>query len=233
VTPPPATAVVLLSGGLDSATALAMAGASGIRCLALSFRYGQRHAAEVAAAARLAAALGAESHRIVAIDWPQPAGSALTDPAVAVPRPAAPAPSPFRAGAGAPATYVPARNTVFLSMALAYAEASGASEIHWGANQIDASAYPDCRPEFTRAFQALADVATARGGIRLVTPLMGWTKAEIVREGARLGIDYGMTVTCYDPDSGGLACGGCEACLLRRRGFREAGLPDPTRYAAV
>ena len=227
-------AVVLLSGGLDSATVLALARAAGRRCLALSFRYGQRHAAEIAAATRVARSLGAASHRVVTLDWPQPSGSALTDPAVAVPRPAeAPPPAPARGGgpcALPPATYVPARNTVFLALALSYAEASGAAEIHWGVNAVDSSGYPDCRPEFVAAFQALADVATAGGGIRVVAPLLEWSKARIAREGTALGVDFGETVSCYDPASDGRACGTCEACLLRRRGFEEAGLPDPTRY---
>jgi 7-cyano-7-deazaguanine synthase len=220
-------AVVLLSGGLDSATVLAAATAEGRRCHALTVEYGQRHRAELAAAARLAAHFGVAEHRVARVDLGQFGGSALTDPTLAVPE---------SGGAGIPVTYVPARNTVLLSLALAWAEVLDAREIHIGANAIDYSGYPDCRPPFIAAFNALAAVAT-RAGLEghapvVLAPLIAMSKADIVRTGVRLGVDYAMTVSCYQADETGAACGRCDACRLRAQGFREAGLPDPTRYQA-
>jgi 7-cyano-7-deazaguanine synthase len=220
-----ARAVVLLSGGLDSATALAIARQRGFECHALSVDYGQRHGAELAAAARLATQLGAVAHRVVHLDMAQFGGSALTDPAIPVP--VAPAP-------GIPATYVPARNTVMLALALAWAEVLGAEAVFIGVNAVDYSGYPDCRPAFIAAFQALADVATrdAVSGrpVRIEAPLIELSKAEIIRLGNELGVDYGLTVSCYQADAEGRACGICDACHFRRQGFREAGIKDPTKY---
>jgi 7-cyano-7-deazaguanine synthase len=217
--------VVLLSGGLDSATVLAMARAEGLECHALTLDYGQRHRAELDAARRVAAALGAASHRIVVLDLAAFGGSALTDARIAVPE----APS-----AGIPVTYVPARNTVLLSLALAWAEALGAASIHVGANAVDYSGYPDCRPEYLAAFQALADLATKAGieghGPRIRAPIVDLGKADIIRTGIALGVDFGITVTCYQPDDAGRACGRCDACRLRAAGFSAANVPDPTRY---
>lgn len=219
-------AVVLLSGGLDSSTVLAAARAAGRECYALSVHYGQRHAAEITAARRLAAALGAREHRLASVDLGQFGGSALTDAAIAVPE----TPS-----SDIPVTYVPARNTVLLALALAWAEVLGADEIHLGVNAVDYSGYPDCRPAFIEAFEHLAALATKRGvegqPLRLVTPLMHLSKAEIVALGSRLGLDYSLTVSCYQATADGLACGRCDACRLRAEGFRQAGLADPTRYA--
>jgi 7-cyano-7-deazaguanine synthase len=221
-----ARAVVLLSGGLDSATTLAIARAAGCECHCLSVDYGQRHRVELTAAARVAQALGAAAHRVVALDLAQFGGSALTDPAIAVPQ----APTP-----GIPVTYVPARNTVFLSLALAWAEVLGAADIYFGANAVDYSGYPDCRPEYMRAFEVLANLATraAVEGSRLTlhTPIIDLAKAEIIRRGRALGVDYGLTISCYQPAGDGTACGRCDACRLRRDGFAAAGVPDPTRYA--
>jgi 7-cyano-7-deazaguanine synthase len=218
---------VLLSGGLDSATTLAIARSEGRQCHCLTVDYGQRHRAEVAAAARVAQALGAAGHRVVTLDLAQFGGSALTDPAIAVPQ--APAP-------GIPVTYVPARNTVFLSLALAWAEVLGAQDIWFGANAVDYSGYPDCRPEYMRAFETLANLATKAGveGQRLTlqTPIISLSKADIIRRGTALGVDYGLTVSCYQPSADVAACGLCDACRLRRQGFQAAGLKDPTRYAA-
>ncbi len=218
-------AVVLLSGGLDSATTLAIARAEGRECHCLTVDYGQRHRAEVAAAARVAAALGAVAHRVFALDLAQFGGSALTDPGIAIPQSPAP---------GIPVTYVPARNTIFLALALAWAEVLGAQEIWFGANAVDYSGYPDCRPEYMRAFEALANLATKAGveGRRLTlqTPIIALTKADIIRRGAALGVDYGMTVICYQPGADAAACGLCDACRLRRAGFEAAGIADPTRY---
>ena len=218
-------AVVLLSGGLDSATVLAIAREQGFICHALSVDYGQRHAVELEAARRVARAGGAREHRIMRIDFAGIGGSALTDPAIAVPE------SPSR---GIPVTYVPARNTIMLSLALAWAEVLGARDVFIGVNVLDSSGYPDCRPEFVAAFAALAALAT-RAGVegnpcRIHTPLIHWTKAEIIREGTRLGVEYGQTVSCYQADADGGACGRCDACRLRRVGFAAAGLTDPTRY---
>jgi 7-cyano-7-deazaguanine synthase len=228
--PPGAPAVVLLSGGLDSATVLAMAMARGHAPLAISFRYGQRHALEINAARRVAAAAGVRDHRVVDIDLGQFGGSALTGD-LEVPKDRDDA---ARAH-GIPATYVPARNTVFLAYALAFAEVSGAADIFIGVNAVDYSGYPDCRPEFVAAFERMANLATraAVEGRRLTlhAPLMRMSKAAIVRAGVALGVDYALTLSCYDPAPDGGACGRCDACALRALGFREAGVADPTRYA--
>jgi len=226
-------AIVLLSGGIDSATALAMTRAAGVRCHALSFRYGQRHDVELAAAARVAAALGAASHRIIDLDLRAIGGSALTD-AIDVPK----GRSEHEIGAaGIPVTYVPARNTIFLAYALALAEVTGAEEIVIGVNVLDSSGYPDCRPEWLAAMQEVARLGTKSGverrPITIRAPLIRMSKAEIILTGTRLGLDYGLTHSCYDPSPGGEACGACDSCLLRRRGFEAAGVPDPTRYAAA
>jgi 7-cyano-7-deazaguanine synthase len=222
-------AVVLLSGGLDSTTALAVARAEGFTCHALTVRYGQLHQVELDAAARVAAALGAASHRVLAVDLTAIAASALTDRAIAVPKDRALA--EIGAPGDVPATYVPARNTVLLGLALAWAESLGARDLFLGVNVLDASGYPDCRPEFVRAFEALAQVATRSGGFRVHAPLIDLTKAQIVKLGRSLGVDYALTHSCYDPTPEGAACGRCDACALRRKGFAEAGVPDPTRYA--
>lgn len=229
IAPVPA-AVILLSGGLDSTTALAVAKSQGFDCHALTVRYGQLHAVELEAAARVAAALGARDHRVVEVDLAPLASSALTSAAIAVPkdRPLAEIGAP----GDVPSTYVPARNTVLLALALAWAESIGARDLFVGVNVLDASGYPDCRPEFVRAFEALAQVATRAGGFRVHAPLIERTKAQIIELGLGLGVDYGMTHSCYDPRGGdGAACGRCDACVLRRKGFMEAGVPDPTRYA--
>ncbi len=218
-------AVVLLSGGLDSATALAMARAQGFACYALSMDYGQRHLAELNAARRVALSLGVVEHRIVPVPLDAFGGSALTDPDI---------PVPASGGEGIPVTYVPARNTIFLSLALGWAEVVEARDIFIGVNAVDYSGYPDCRPEFIAAFEEMANLATKAGvegeRCRIQAPLIRLTKAEIVREGARLGVDYGVTVSCYQADESGYACGNCDACHLRARGFVQAGVPDPTRY---
>jgi 7-cyano-7-deazaguanine synthase len=221
-------AVVLLSGGLDSATALAIARERGFACHALSVDYGQRHAAELDAARRVARAGGAREHRIMRVDLAGIGGSALTDRAIAVPE------SPSE---GIPVTYVPARNTIMLALALAWVEVLGARDLFIGVNVLDSSGYPDCRPEFIESFGRLAALAT-RAGVegrpcRIHTPLIGWTKAEIILEGMRLGVDYGQTVSCYQADAEGRACGRCDACRLRRAGFAAAGIPDPTRYQGL
>jgi 7-cyano-7-deazaguanine synthase len=221
-------AVVLVSGGLDSATCLAIARTEGFRCHALSFGYGQRHHAELAAAARVARQLGAVEHRVMQIDLAAFGGSALTDPAIAVPEEGASA-------AAIPVTYVPARNTVFLAFALAWAEVLGAHDIYIGVNAVDYSGYPDCRPEFIAAFERMANLATRAGvedreRLRIRTPLIDLTKAQIVRRGTELGVDFAATVSCYQADETGAACGRCDSCRLRRAGFEAAGLPDPTRY---
>lgn len=221
------SAVVLVSGGLDSATVLAMAVARRLRCHALSMDYGQRHRAELAAAAQVARALGATDHRVVGVDLGGFGGSALTDPAIDVPH------GPSK---GIPITYVPARNTVLLSVALALAEVTGADFIFTGANAVDYSGYPDCRPEYMEAFQRMANLATRRAvegqPIAIESPIIGMRKDEIVRHGYELGVDFALTVSCYEADAGGRACGACEACRLRREGFERAGLDDPTRYRA-
>lgn len=219
------SAIVLLSGGLDSATTLAMARAEGFKTFALSVHYGQRHVAELAAAERVATALGVFEHRVMGVDLAGIGGSALTDVAIAVPQ------SP---GCGIPVTYVPARNTMLLSLALAWAEVVGALDIFVGVNAVDYSGYPDCRPEFIRAFENLARYATKAGveGSRLTirAPLIALSKADIIKAGLRLGVEYGMTVSCYQADSSGRACGKCDSCRIRAGGFAEAGVSDPTCY---
>lgn len=220
-------AVVLLSGGLDSATALACARAEGFVPYALSLRYGQRHAVELAAAARVAAAQGVAEHAIIEIDLRRFGGSALTAD-LEVPK----GRDLTAIGAEIPITYVPARNTIFLSFALAWAEVLGAGDIFIGVNALDYSGYPDCRPEYLEAFERLANLATAAGvsgrqRYRIHAPLLHLTKAEVIRLGLSLGVDYGLTSSCYDPDPQGRPCGQCDACLLRAKGFAEAGLPDP------
>jgi len=221
---------VLLSGGLDSATVLAMCRAQGMLCHALSFHYGQVHAVELQAAARVARALGAASHRVCKIDLGGMGGSALTGQG-AVPKDR----SDAEMGRGIPTTYVPARNTLFVAHALAVAEILGAERIALGINVLDSSGYPDCRPEWLRAMQEVARLGTRAGvegrAVELVAPLVGLTKAEIIRAGTALGVDYGLTHSCYDPAPDGAACGGCDSCQLRRRGFQQAGVADPTRYA--
>lgn len=236
MTPPPAgrPAVALLSGGLDSCVATACASASGRAVHAISFDYGQRHAAELAAAARVAAALRVASHRVVRVDLRAIGGSALTTSAD-VPKDR----DPSHMASSAPATYVPARNTVFLAIALGLAETVGADAIVIGANAVDYSGYPDCRGPYLRAFEELANLATVAGttgGVRfrVEAPLLDMTKADIVRTGVRLGAPIALTRSCYDPDGpDGDACGRCDACILRRRGFEAAGVPDPTRYAGA
>ena len=225
----PAAAVVLLSGGLDSTTALAVARSRGFACHALTVRYGQLHEVELEAASRVAAALGVRAHRVVEVDLRPLAASALTDRSSAVPKD-----RPYDdigVPGEIPPTYVPARNTVLLALALAWAETLGARDIFLGVNVLDASGYPDCRLEFVRAFEALAQVATRAGGIRIEAPLIALTKAEIIKLGRSLGVDYALTHSCYDPAPSGAACGRCDACAIRRRGFAEAGVPDPTPYA--
>jgi len=221
-------AVVLLSGGLDSATVLAMARADGLECYALSVSYGQRHQAELHAAARVAHALGAHEHRIMHVGLGRIGGSALTDLSIDV---------PTTPGEGIPVTYVPARNTIMLSLALAWAEVSRATEIHIGVNAVDYSGYPDCRPEYVAAFEAMARLATKTGveggALAIRAPLLDMSKAQIIREGARLGVDYAMTVSCYQADTHGRACGVCDSCRLRREGFAAAGVPDPTNYSGA
>jgi len=223
-------AVVLLSGGLDSATVLALCRAENYAAYALSFRYGQRHEREIAAARRIAKSLGTTEHRIAEIDLRLFGGSALTAD-LAVPK----ARSEEAMAAGVPITYVPARNTIFLSYALAWAEALGATDIYLGVNAVDYSGYPDCRPEFIRAFERLANLATRAGveGARfeIHAPLLALSKAQIIQRGSELGVDFSLTHSCYDPTPDGLACGECDSCQLRRRGFREAGREDSIRYA--
>jgi 7-cyano-7-deazaguanine synthase len=221
-------AVVLLSGGLDSTTALAVARSRGFDCYALTVRYGQLHQVELDAAARVAAALGAREHRVVSVDLGPLASSALTSPGIAVPKDRSLA--EIGAPGDVPSTYVPARNTVLLALALAWAESLGARDLFVGVNVLDASGYPDCRPAFVRAFEALAEVATRSGGFHVHAPLIELTKAQIIALGLGLGVDYALTHSCYDPQ-GAAACGRCDACALRRKGFTEAGVPDPTRYA--
>lgn len=225
-------AVLLLSGGLDSATALAIARAEGFEVFALSFAYGQRHAYELEAAARVAAALGAREHRVITIDLGGFGGSALTEDAIAVPKDR----KAEDMAHGIPVTYVPARNTVFLSFALAWAEVLGAHDIFIGVNALDYSGYPDCRPEFIRAYEAMANLATASGAggahMRIHAPLIDMSKAQIIQKGLSLGVDYALTTSCYDPDGQGRACGRCDACQLRQNGFKKCGMKDPGRYVA-
>jgi 7-cyano-7-deazaguanine synthase len=222
------SAVVLLSGGLDSATALAIAREQGFACHALSVDYGQRHAAELDAARTVARAAGVREHRVMYVDLAGIGGSALTDPSIAVPE---------RPTSGIPVTYVPARNTIMLALALAWAEVLDARDLFIGVNVLDSSGYPDCRPEFIGAFGTLAALAT-RAGVegrpcRVHAPLIRWSKAEIIREGVRLGVDYAQTVSCYQADASGAACGRCDACRLRRAGFETVGVRDPTRYRTL
>lgn len=218
-------AVVLLSGGLDSATVLALARSEGWACHALSVDYGQRHRAELDAASRVARALGAAEHRVVSVALGSFGGSALTDPSIGV---------PTQPTAGIPVTYVPARNTVMLSLALAHAEVIDADAIFTGANAVDYSGYPDCRPEYLAAFERMANLATRRAvqghPIAVRSPIVHLSKAQIVKRGLELGVDYALTVSCYDADAQGGACGRCDSCRLRREGFAAAGVPDPTRY---
>lgn len=218
-------AVVLLSGGLDSATTLAIAGSEGFDCYSLSVDYGQRHHAELEAAKRVAAALGAREQRTLKLDLAAFGGSALTDHSIAV---------PHQPSAGIPITYVPARNTIMLSLALAWAEVLGSRHIFIGANAVDYSGYPDCRPEYIEAFENMANLATRAAiegrTVRIHAPLIRLSKAEIIRRGTALGVDYSLTVSCYQADAEGRACGSCDSCRLRRQGFENAGIPDPTRY---
>ncbi|MGH8403039.1 MAG: 7-cyano-7-deazaguanine synthase QueC [Gammaproteobacteria bacterium] len=218
-------AVILLSGGLDSATTLAIARSEGYACYALSFAYGQRHSVELVAAARLAKQLDAIEHKTIALDLSAIGGSALTDTRIEVPE---------QPAAGIPITYVPARNTVFLSVALGWAEVLGAQDIFIGVNAVDYSGYPDCRPEFIAAFERAAQLGTKAGvegrPFHIHTPLMKLSKAGIIRRGMELGVDYALTVSCYTADTRGRACGRCDSCRLRQQGFREAGVPDPTVY---
>ncbi len=219
------SAIVLLSGGLDSATALAVAHSEGFACHALSIDYGQCHQAELAAARRVADHLGTIEHKTIRVDLTAIGGSALTDSAIAVPE----APTE-----GIPVTYVPARNTVFLALALGWAEVLNAQDVFIGVNAVDYSGYPDCRPAFIDAFEWLANLATKAGvegrRLRVHAPLIALSKAEIIRRGAELGVDYGLTVSCYQADARGRACGVCDSCCLRREGFRAAGVSDPTHY---
>lgn len=222
----PRNAVVLVSGGLDSATVLAMAQAQGYRCHTLSFDYGQRHRSELDAASRVAHALGSVMHKVMTLDMSQFGGSALTDTRIDV---------PTQPGEGIPVTYVPARNTVFLSIALAWAEVLRSTDIFIGVNAVDYSGYPDCRPEYIGAFQHMANLATQAGvegnTMTIHTPLIHLSKADIIRAGIALGVDYSHTVSCYQADAIGQACGQCDSCRLRQAGFQQAGLADPTRYA--
>ncbi|MBW9259289.1 MAG: 7-cyano-7-deazaguanine synthase QueC [Candidatus Thiodiazotropha sp. (ex. Lucinisca nassula)] len=218
-------AVVLLSGGLDSATVLAIARSQGYACYALSMSYGQRHAAELNAADKIAKSLGAVDHKVISIGLDSIGGSALTDTSIEVPE---------QLADGIPVTYVPARNTVFLSLALGWAEVLEAQQIFIGVNAVDYSGYPDCRPEFIRAFEQLANLATKAGvegkAFHIHTPLIDLTKGEIIQQGIKLGLDYSLTVSCYQANEQGEACGSCDSCRLRARGFEEAGVADPTRY---
>ena len=222
----PAKAVVLVSGGLDSTTVLAMARARGFACYTLSFDYGQRHRAELAAAERVSAALGDVEHKVVTLNLDSIGGSALTDLSIAVPE---------QDTEGIPVTYVPARNTVFLSIALGWAEVLGAQDIFIGVNAVDYSGYPDCRPQFIAAFEDMANLATREGvqgrKISVHAPLIDLGKGDIIRAGLDLGVDYALTVSCYQATAEGLACGRCDSCRLRRAGFEQAGVADPTRYA--
>ncbi|VAW72639.1 7-cyano-7-deazaguanine synthase [hydrothermal vent metagenome] len=218
-------AVILLSGGLDSATALALAREQGFSCYALSLDYGQRHHTELGAAKRVARALGVVEHKIIPLDLGAFGGSALTDSKIDVPE---------QPGEGIPVTYVPARNTIFLSLALGWAEVLGAWDLFIGVNAVDYSGYPDCRPEYIEAFQRLCRLATRAGveggDFQVRAPLIDMSKAEIIRTGTRLGVDYGLTISCYAADAAGRACGKCDSCRLRRQGFRDAGITDPTHY---
>jgi len=226
-------AVVLVSGGMDSAVVLAIAREAGFVPYALSVRYGQRHTSELDAAERVARALGAVAHKTVNVDLRSIGGSALTDEEIQVPTDA----DGHVIGQGIPSTYVPARNTIMLSVALGWAEVLGSTDLFCGVNAVDYSGYPDCRPEFIAGFEALANLATKAGvegsRFRVHAPLMRMSKADIAREGLRLGVDFAQTVSCYQADADGRACGHCDACRLRAQGFAEAGVPDPTRYAGI
>ncbi|WP_027329646.1 7-cyano-7-deazaguanine synthase QueC [Marinimicrobium agarilyticum] len=218
-------AVILVSGGLDSTTALAIAKSEGFDCYTISFDYGQRHRAELHAAERTAKALGSTEHKVVTLDLQSIGGSALTDADIDVPE---------SESEGIPVTYVPARNTIFLSIALGWAEVLGANDIFIGVNAVDYSGYPDCRPEYVAAYETMANLATRSGvegqKLSIRAPLMRWSKGEIIRRGRALGVDYGLTVSCYQANEAGEACGRCDSCRLRRAGFEEAGVPDPTLY---
>lgn len=218
-------AVILLSGGLDSATSLAIARGEGYDCHALSFDYGQRHEAELKAARRVAEAMNVSEHKIINVDLTQIGGSALTDTNIDVPE---------EPGEGIPITYVPARNTIFLSFALGYAEVINANDIFMGVNAVDYSGYPDCRPEYIRAFETMANLATKAGvegkKLTIYTPLIDLTKVQIIEKGTALGVDYSLTISCYQPDHEGRACGVCDSCRFRKQGFMDAGIPDPTVY---
>ncbi len=220
-------AVILVSGGLDSTTVLAMAKQQGYECYTLSFDYGQRHSAELLAAEKTSKAMGAIEHKVVKLDLGTIGGSALTDTSIDVPE---------EESEGIPVTYVPARNTVFLAIALGWAEVLEAQKIFVGVNAVDYSGYPDCRPEFIKSFEQMANLATKAGvegnTLSIQAPLINMTKAEIVTEGAALGVDYSLTVSCYQADSGGRACGKCDSCRLRRQGFEQAQLQDPTQYVS-
>ncbi len=220
------TAVVLVSGGLDSATTLALARADGFECYALSLDYGQRHRVELQSAARIVAMLGAREHKIVKLDLTGFGGSALTDASMAV---------PTTPSSGIPSTYVPARNTIMLSLALAWAEVTASRDIFIGANAVDYSGYPDCRPEYLQAYEAMANLATKAGvegaRLRIHAPLLHLSKAEIIRRGADAGVDFSQTISCYQPTQTGLACGRCDSCRIRRQGFADAGIADTTAYA--
>jgi len=220
-------AVVLISGGLDSTTALAIARDQGYDCYSISFDYGQRHRAELAAAERTARSLGVREHKVVRLDLQAIGGSALTDERIAVPE---------QEGEGIPVTYVPARNTIFLSIALGWAEVLGAQDLFIGVNAVDYSGYPDCRPEYIAAYETMANLATRSGvegqKLHIQAPLMHWSKGEIIHRGQALGVDYSLTVSCYQANAAGEACGRCDSCRLRRAGFAEAGVADPTRYQA-
>jgi len=226
--PEPKRAVILVSGGLDSTTVLAMAKAAGYACYTLSFDYGQRHSAELFAAERVSAELGDVEHKVVKLNLDSIGGSALTDTSIAVPE---------EATEGIPITYVPARNTVFLSIALGWAEVLGASDIFIGVNAVDYSGYPDCRPEFISAFEAVANLATRAGvegqPLTVHAPLISMGKGDIIRAGIRLGVDYALTVSCYQATAEGLACGKCDSCRLRAQGFKDAGVEDPTHYLSA
>jgi 7-cyano-7-deazaguanine synthase len=222
-------AVILLSGGLDSATCLAMAKTQGFACYALTFAYGQRHQAELVTAKTIAAQMGAQEHRVVTLDIGQFGGSALTDSQIDVPK--------YQVDNAIPVTYVPARNTIFLSIALGFAEVIGAQDIFIGANVVDYSGYPDCRPEYIKSFEKMANLATKAAiegaTFTIQTPLMYLTKSEIIQAGIQLGIDYGLTVSCYQLTPDGIACGHCASCHLRRQGFEQASVVDPTRYQSL
>ena len=226
--PEPKRAVILVSGGLDSTTVLAMAKAAGYACYTLSFDYGQRHSAELFAAERVSVALGDVEHKVVKLNLDSIGGSALTDTSIAVPE---------EATEGIPITYVPARNTVFLSIALGWAEVLGASDIFIGVNAVDYSGYPDCRPEFISAFEAVANLATRAGveghPLTVHAPLISMGKGDIIRAGIELGVDYALTVSCYQATADGLACGKCDSCRLRAQGFKDAGVKDPTHYLSA